>query len=295
MVGRGASTPSDIYLLDVKRREVKQLTASPHPGVDLAKLVRPELIRFASHDGLEISGWLYQPPGVDGAAPYVLSFHGGPEGQERPSFRSTYQALLAQGIGVFAPNIRGSSGFGKRFVNLDNRERRFDANKDIKACADYLINTGIAHREKLGIIGGSYGGYAVMVAVTEFPDLFAAGVNLFGMVNFATFFANTEPWMAAISGTEYGDPETQADLLKQLSPIYKLDRVKTPLLVQHGANDTNVPVIEAEQVVSSLRERGVPVEYVFFEDEGHGFRKEKNRITSQVESVKWFVRYLKAN
>ena len=295
MVGRGADKPNDIYVLDVRHGEVMQLTKSPHAGVDLAKLVRPELIKFASHDGLEISGWLYEPTDISGPAPYVLSFHGGPEGQERPSFRSTYQALLAQGIGVFAPNIRGSSGFGKRFVNLDNRELRFNANKDIEACANYLVDSGIADRNKLGIIGGSYGGYAVMVAVTEFPDLFAAGVNLFGMVNFATFFANTEPWMAAISGTEYGNPDTQADLLKQLSPIYKLDQVKTPLLVQHGANDTNVPVIEAEQVVSSLQERDVPVEYVLFEDEGHGFRKEKNRITSDVESVNWFVRYLKGN
>ena len=293
VVGGGAAAPSDIYIANLDTNAINKITSSPHPGVDLANLVRPELVKFDSHDGLELSGWLYRPIGVDQPAAYVLSFHGGPEGQERPRFNSVYQAILSQGIGVFAPNIRGSSGFGKRFVNLDNQELRFEANKDIAASAEFLVSEGIADRGRLGIMGGSYGGYAVMVAVTEFPDLFAAGVNLFGMVNFETFFENTEPWMAAISGTEYGDPITQQDLLQELSPIYKLDRVKTPLLVQHGANDTNVPVIEAEQVVNTLRQRDVPVKYVLFDDEGHGFRKAPNRVTSQVETVEWFINYLK--
>jgi dipeptidyl aminopeptidase/acylaminoacyl peptidase len=292
LVGRGAANPSNVWVVDLDTGAARQVTDAPHPGVDLQRLVRPELVRYPSHDGLELSGWLYRPPGVARPAPYVLSFHGGPEGQERPALRSDYQALLSQGIGVFAPNIRGSSGFGKRFVNLDNRELRFDANRDIAASAEWLVARGIADRARLGIMGGSYGGYAVMVAVTEFPDLFAAGVNLFGMVNFETFFAHTEPWMAAISGTEYGDPVTEVDLLRRLSPIHRLDRVRTPLLVQHGANDTNVPVVEAEQVVENLERRGVPVEYVLFEDEGHGFRKAKNRITSTVATVEWFVERL---
>ena len=122
--------------------------------------------------------------------------------------------------------------------------------------------------------------------------MFAAGVNLFGMVNFETFFEHTEPWMAAISGTEYGDPQTQRDLLRKLSQIHKLDLVKTPLLVLHGANDTNVPVVEAEQVVENLERRGVPVKYVLFPDEGHGFRKAPNRITSTAQTVAWFVEHL---
>ena len=293
LVGRGATSPSNVYVLDLATGAGRKVTDAPHPGVDLANLVRPELVRYPSHDGLELSGWLYRPPGVAEPAPYVLSFHGGPEGQERPALRSDYQALLSQGIGVFAPNIRGSSGFGKRFVNLDNRALRFDANRDVAASAEWLADAGIADRARLGIMGGSYGGYAVMVAVTEFPDLFAAGVNLFGMVNFETFFAHTEPWMAAISGTEYGDPDTELELLRRLSPIHRLDRVRTPLLVQHGANDTNVPVVEAEQVVENLERRNVPVEYVLFEDEGHGFRKAKNRITSTVATVEWFVERLK--
>lgn len=134
-----------------------------------------------------------------------------------------------------------------------------------------------------------------MVGLTEYPDRFAAGANLFGIVNFETFFANTEPWMAAISTIEYGDPATELDMLKALSPIYKVDRIKAPTIVLHGANDTNVPVIEAEQIVADLKQRGIPVEYIIFEDEGHGFRKEPNRIRSNLSIIRWFVKYLNSS
>jgi dipeptidyl aminopeptidase/acylaminoacyl peptidase len=223
----------------------------------------------------------------------VLSFHGGPEGQERPRFRSLYQALLERGIGVFAPNVRGSAGFGKRFVNLDNGALRYDGIRDIEASVDHLVGAGVGDPERLGIMGGSYGGYMTMAGLAWYPDMFAAGANLFGVVNFETFFAQTEPWMAAISTLEYGDPATQAELLRDLSPIHRIDRVKAPTIVLHGANDTNVPVVEAEQIVDSLRRRQVPVEYVLFPDEGHGFRKTENRITSQVAIVRWFETHLK--
>ena len=288
----GATAPPDIWLLDISTRKLRQVTHTPYEGIDLAMLVRPELVTFKAHDGLGLSGWLYRPIGRSGPAPYVVSFHGGPEGQERPGFRSDYQALVAQGIGVFAPNVRGSSGFGKRFVNLDNGPLRFEGIKDLKDCVDYLVANRIADPKRVGITGGSYGGYMTMVGVTFYPDLFAAGVDLFGMVNFFTFFEKTEPWMAAISTTEYGDPKTQENLLRDLSPLGKLDRIKTPLMVQHGANDTNVPVVEAEQIVENLKRRGVPVEYILFPDEGHGFRKEKNRITSTVKMVEFFVAHL---
>ncbi|MBW8865822.1 MAG: S9 family peptidase [Acidobacteria bacterium] len=290
----GATAPPDIWVLDIAGGRLEQVTQTPHEGVDLAKLVRPELVTFKAHDGLDLSGWLYRPAGRSTPAPFVVSFHGGPEGQERPGFRSDYQALVAQGVGVFAPNVRGSSGFGKRFVNLDNGALRFEGIKDLKDCVDYLVASGIADRARVGITGGSYGGYMTMVGVTFYPDLFAAGVDLFGMVNFFTFFEHTEPWMAAISTTEYGDPKTQEQLLRDLSPLGKLDRIKTPLMVQHGANDTNVPVVEADQIVENLKRRGVPVEYILFPDEGHGFRKEKNRITSTVKMVEFFVARLAA-
>ena len=293
MVVSGAATPADIWILDIPTGAFRQVTKSPHPGVDLAKLVRPELLEFRAHDGLPLSGWLYRP--ASGQAPYptVLSFHGGPEGQDRPAFNSTYQALLSRGIAVFAPNVRGSSGFGKRFVNLDNGALRVDGVKDIQACVDAVVRAGVAAPGRIGIMGGSYGGYMVMAGLTEYPELFAAGANLFGVVNFETFFKNTEPWMAAISKIEYGDPDREVEMLRRLSPIHKVDRVTAPTIVLHGANDTNVPVVEAEQVVDSLKKRGIPVEYVLFPDEGHGWRKTANRVRSAVAVTRWFEKYLK--
>jgi dipeptidyl aminopeptidase/acylaminoacyl peptidase len=292
-VASGSFAPRDVHVLDLKSQRFTQVTHSPHAGVDLAALVRPELVRYKADDGLELSGWLYRPKGVTGLLPIVLSFHGGPEGQERPNFSPTYQALVARGIAVFAPNVRGSSGFGKRFVNLDNGALRENGVRDIKASVDYVVSSKIADPRRIGIMGGSYGGYMVMAGLTEYPDLFAAGANLFGIVNFETFFKNTQPWMAAISKVEYGNPETEAELLKKLSPIHRLERLKTPTIVLHGANDTNVPVIEAEQVVENLKRRNIPVEYVLFPDEGHGWRKTPNRIRSTVRIVSWFEKYLK--
>jgi dipeptidyl aminopeptidase/acylaminoacyl peptidase len=295
MVLSGSAMPQDLWVLDMSTRQFKELTQSPRAGVDIAKMVRPELVRYRAHDGLELSGWLYQLQSVKGPGPIVLSFHGGPEGQERPGFNSTYQALLGRGIAVFAPNVRGSSGFGKKFVNLDNGALRENGVKDIKATVDFLVKLGVADPKRIGIMGGSYGGYMVMAGLTEYPELFAAGADLCGVVNFETFFKNTQPWMAAISKIEYGNPETEAGMLRRLSPIHRIDRIKSPMIVLHGANDTNVPVIEAEQVVENLKKRNVPVEYVLFPDEGHGWRKTANRIRSSVAIVRFFETYLKAS
>ena len=288
----GSAMPTNVWRLDPVGCVFTQISQTPHEGVDLAALVRPELRTYTAHDGLELSGWLYRPHGQDEPGPMVLSFHGGPEGQERPSFRATYQALLSRGIAVFAPNVRGSSGFGKTFVNLDNGVLRFNGIKDIEATVKFVTNARLADPERIGIMGGSYGGYMVMAGITQYPEMFAAGANLFGVVNFETFFANTEAWMAAISTIEYGDPVTEPELLRELSPIHRIDRIVTPTIVLHGANDTNVPVVEAEQVVENLKKRGVPVKYVLFPDEGHGWGKIENRVTSDVEIVKWFETHL---
>ena len=288
----GSISPNNVWLFDRASNQFFQLTHSAHAGIKLEMLIKPTLEKFTAHDDLELSGWLYLPTDYSQPGPLVLTFHGGPEGQERPAFNSLTQALLGQGIAVFGPNVRGSSGFGKRFGNLDNGELRFNGIKDIKACADYVINAGIADPKRIGIMGGSYGGYMTMAGLTEYPDLFAAGANMFGIVNFETFFAHTEPWMAAVSKIKYGDPVTEVEMLRQLSPIHKIDRVQGATIVLHGANDTNVPVIEAEQVVASLKERGIPVEYVLFPDEGHGFRKTVNRIRAAIATVRWFKEYL---
>jgi dipeptidyl aminopeptidase/acylaminoacyl peptidase len=169
---------------------------------------------------------------------------------------------------------------------------RVNGVKDITACVDYLVKAGIADPKRMGITGGSYGGYMTMAGLTEFPDRFAAGANLFGIVNFETFFKHTEPWMAEISTVEYGDPKAQAEMLRSLSPIHKLDRITAATMVLHGANDTNVPVVEAEQIVASLKKRGVAVEYVNFPDEGHGWRKTPNRIKSTLEVTRFFAKHL---
>jgi dipeptidyl aminopeptidase/acylaminoacyl peptidase len=292
MTGSGAAAPANIYAADAASNGIARVTNSPHPGVDLAALVRPTLVEYAARDGVPLSGWLYTPPGAKGPQPLVFVYHGGPEGQARPTLNETNQALLASGISVFAPNVRGSSGYGKNFLALDNGALRVNGVRDIEDTTNHLVKAGIADPKRLGIMGGSYGGYMVMAGVTEFPKMFAGGANLFGIVNFDTFFKHTQPWMAAISTVEYGDPVTQADMLKRLSPIHKLDSITTPLLVLHGANDTNVPVIEAEQIVASLTARHVPVGYILYPDEGHGWRKLPNRINSTTEITKFFVERL---
>jgi dipeptidyl aminopeptidase/acylaminoacyl peptidase len=293
LAASGPLAPSDIWVLDRASGRFRQVTESPHAGVDLGALRGAELVRFPAHDGLELTGWLYRPAKSAGPGPIVLSFHGGPEAQERPAFTATYQALLSRGIAVLAPNVRGSSGFGKTFLHLDDGALRVNGVRDIEACVRYVVKAGIADPKRIGVMGGSYGGYMTMAGLTRYPDLFAAGADLFGVVNFLTFFAHTEPWMAAISKVEYGDPDTQAEMLKDLSPIHRVDAVRAPTIVVHGANDTNVPVVEAEQVVDNLKARGIPVEYLLFPDEGHGLRKTANRIRSSVAIVRWFDRYLK--
>lgn len=290
--GSGSKEPANIWLYDFESDTFKKLTDSPHPGINLEELVAPKLVKFKSFDGLELSGWVYEPKSGEKPFPTVISYHGGPEGQSRPSFNYTFQALLSQGIAIFSPNVRGSSGFGKRFVNLDNGALRVNGVKDIEACYTYITESGFADKNRVGIMGGSYGGYMVMAGITEYPNMFTAAANLFGVVNFITFFEETEPWMAAISKVEYGDPDTEADMLRALSPINKVNFVETPTIVLHGANDTNVPVVEAEQVVDNLKKRSIPVEYILFEDEGHGWSKTPNKVTSTVSIVNWFKKYL---
>jgi dipeptidyl aminopeptidase/acylaminoacyl peptidase len=290
--GTGSKEPTNIWLYDCINDTFNKITESPHPGIILEQLISPVLVKFKSFDGLDLSGWLFKPTVGEVPFPTVISFHGGPEGQSRPYFSYTIQALLSQGIAVFSPNVRGSSGFGKKFVNLDNGALRINGIKDIEACFKYITESGFSNSKKVGIMGGSYGGYMVMSGITEYPNMFAAAANLYGVVNFKTFFENTEPWMAAISKLEYGDPESQAEMLNNLSPINKVNRVVTPTIVLHGANDTNVPVGEAEQVVSNLKSRNIPVKYVLFPDEGHGWTRTSNKITSTLSIVDWFSKYL---
>jgi dipeptidyl aminopeptidase/acylaminoacyl peptidase len=288
----GSIAAPNVWVMDLRSLQLRQISFSNHPGVDLGQLISPTAQTYKASDGLSLTGWLYLPKTGSKPYPLVISIHGGPETQELPTFHSDFQTLLSQGIAVFAPNIRGSAGFGKTFVNLDNGPLRFNAIRDVKDTANYLVSAGIADRARVGIMGGSYGGYMTMAALSTYPKLFAAGVDMYGIVNFETFFKNTESWMAAVSKLEFGDPDTQAPLLRELSPINKVDQITAPILILHGDHDTNVPLSEAEQMATALKKRGVPVRFVTFPGEGHGWSLTSTRITSNLLVVQWFQKYL---
>ena len=295
MIAFGSLAPPNIWELNYKSGKFRQLTFSSHPGVDLTKLVRPELVTFESFDHLPISGWVYRPREAKGPLPMVVILHGGPESQERPTFLGTYQELVQHGILVFAPNVRGSTGFGKRFTLLDNGALRANAVKDVKAGIDDLVKRGLADPARVGIIGFSSGGFLALSAIEQYPQTFKSGGLLWSLVDLEGFFQKTEPWMASISKIEYGDPDKDAEVLRSMSPIRQIDTVNVPLLVIHGALDTNVPVEQADRVVESLKKRQVPVQYLRFPDERHGVGELPNRIRYSVAVVKWFDTYLKGD
>jgi dipeptidyl aminopeptidase/acylaminoacyl peptidase len=257
----------------------------PVPG---GAVVSPTLERFLSHDGLELTGWLYRPPESRAPGPAMLSLHGGPEGQERPVFNPQHQVMAAAGIAVFAPNVRGSSGFGRAFVHADDRYGRYDAIADVAACAAFLVETGVADPGRIAVTGRSYGGYLTLAALVSYPDVFSAGVDICGMSDLLTFYRDTEPWIAEAATTKYGDPVQDRVLLQELSPLQHSERIVAPLLVVHGEFDTNVPLGEALQIVSALRTAGRPVEYLQLRGEGHEYR----RATSRLELITRMARFL---
>ncbi len=240
-------------------------------------LVAPTLERYEAHDGLPLSGWLYRPTGQAKPGPAVLSLHGGPEAQERPTFSPQHQALVAAGFTVFAPNIRGSSGYGRAFVHADDRNGRWDGITDAWTSARFLIESGLADPARIAITGRSYGGYLTLAALVRYPGTFAAAVDICGMSDLRTFYRDTEPWIAAAAVSKYGDPETDTELLADLSPLPQADRIEVPLLVVHGERDTNVPIGESHQIVAALRALGRPVRYLEIPGEGHEYRRADSR------------------
>jgi len=257
-----------------------------------ASFVEPTLHEFRGEDGLRLSGWLLRPTGALGPLPTLIWLHGGPEAQERPTFQPLFQALVAEGVAVFAPNVRGSGGYGRSFTTADDGERRFVAITDVRAAVDFLVSAGLADPARVGVSGRSYGGYLALVALAWFPDLFAVGVDVCGISDFATLYEHTEPWIASAATTKYGDPHTDAALLRELSPMHRVDRITAPLLVVHGAHDTNVPLEEAQQVVDALRERGASPGFLLFEDEGHEVHGTDNRVVFVREVVSWVTAHL---
>ena len=281
----GPGQPHGVWTLDdLGLHVVSGVPAAPGAN-------RPTLASFAAHDGLELTGWLFRPA-TTGPHPVVLWFHGGPEAQERPGHGPLFQSLVDRGIAVFAANVRGSSGFGRSFVNADNGPLRYAAIADVRSCVEHLVATGVADPARVGVMGRSYGGYLTLAALTTYPELFAVGIDVCGMSNFATFYRYTEPWIASAAVAKYGDPVADADLLYDLSPLTRIDRLRAPLMVVHGENDSNVPVIEAEQVVAALAERGVEHRYLLFPDEGHELLHRSSRAEFLRETVDWLTSHL---
>ncbi len=270
----------NIWLCEPDLGSVRQLTFAPTAGITRESLIEPLSEKYPSFDGLEIPVLLYRPADQSGPLPTVVYVHGGPESQEKARLNIVIQYLANDGFLVLAPNVRGSLGYGKKWVHLDDVEKRLDSVKDLESLVKWAVGGGLSIADRVGIIGGSYGGFMVLSAITEFPDLWRAGVDIVGIANFATFIEKTAEWRRHLRSVEYGDPNLHAELFKRISPIHNADRIRADLLVIHGANDPRVPVQEAEQIVGRLKALGRHVEYVRFEDEGHGIAKIQNRITA---------------
>jgi dipeptidyl aminopeptidase/acylaminoacyl peptidase len=274
-----ANDAPDIWIWDVQEQVLWRATRSSLAGIPQESFVKPELVRYATFDGRQIPAFLYLPRDREPRLlPVVIHVHGGPESQSRPEFDPVIQYLVAQGYAVLRPNVRGSTGYGYEYQSLDDVDLRMDSVADLQHAVLWLCESGIADPKSIAVMGGSYGGFMVLSAITTYPDLWAAAVDIVGVANFVTFLENTGPWRRKLREAEYGSLEQDREFLKQISPIHKVDCITSPLFVLHGANDPRVPVGEAEQVVTALRLRNVPVEYMRFEDEGHGLVKRANRL-----------------
>jgi dipeptidyl aminopeptidase/acylaminoacyl peptidase len=290
----GPTRAPDVWRWNPQTQELKQLTFSIYAGIDRSIFTDPQLIRYKSFDGLEIPAFLYLPPNYEPGTPipFIISAHGGPEGQFQPDFIRNFQYMMLNGYGILAPNPRGSSGYGLEYLNMDNYKNRKKSLQDYKAGVDYLIENGYTEQGKIGIRGGSYGGYVVLGMITEYPDLFNAAVDVVGIANFKSFLENTKPYRRALRESEYG-PLSDPEFLKSVSPIHKADLIKTPLLVIHGENDPRVPVGEARQILAAVAANGGIVDSLIFPDEGHGASKRVNVIAEYRKQVEFLNRTLK--
>jgi dipeptidyl aminopeptidase/acylaminoacyl peptidase len=287
--------PTSIFVAR-RGQAARELVPPVLAGLAQADLPQSRLVEWPTFDGRKIPGFLLTPRGAAaGPRPTVIDVHGGPEGQARPNWNPRSVALVANGFNVLWPNVRGSSGYGKAYQALDDVRLRMDSVRDLDAAAAWLADAGIAPRDKIGVIGQSYGGFMTLAAIAFFPERqWAAAVELYGIANFITFFEHTDPWRRPLRAVEYGDPAKDRDFLISISPITKLDAIRAPLMVIHGANDPRVPILETEQTVAALRGRGREVEYLRYEDEGHGLAKAKNRADAYPKVLAFFQRHMGA-
>jgi dipeptidyl aminopeptidase/acylaminoacyl peptidase len=288
----GATRNGNVWAVDTASGEARQVTHATRAGLPDEALAEPRLVRYPTFDGREVPAFLYLPRDVEPPVPVVVHVHGGPEGQARPTFNPTIQYLVNLGLGVLATNVRGSTGYGKTFAHLDDVRKRMDSVADLEAAVRWLRESGIGRPDAIAVMGGSYGGFMTLAAITTYPDLWAAAVDTVGIANFVTFLEQTGPWRRTLREVEYGSLERDRDFLEAISPINHVDKITAPLLVIHGANDPRVPIGEAEQIVASLQARGREVDYLRFEDEGHGLVKLPNRIRAAERTAAFLEQHL---
>lgn len=295
----GSHTPSNLYYYSLETKEQKQLTNVLNDEIDGSHMVSATVIRFKSFDGVEVPAIYYKPhqATTTNKVPALVWVHGGPGGQSRQNFSSLIQYMVNHGYAVLAVNNRGSSGYGKTFYQMDDLNH---GDKDLKDCVEgknWLTNQPEIDAEKIGIIGGSYGGYMTMAALTYTPEEFAVGVNLFGVTNWIRTLRSIPPWWESFKDALYkelGDPNTADSVrLRKISPLFHTDKVTKPLIVLQGAQDPRVLQVESDEIVAGVRKNGVPVEYVLFEDEGHGFVKKENQIKAYSKILEFLDVHLK--
>jgi dipeptidyl aminopeptidase/acylaminoacyl peptidase len=288
--------PSDAYSLNVATANVERWTFGETGGIPTTRYADPELVRWKSFDGREITGFLYSPPShYTGKRPVIIDIHGGPESQFRPRFlgRSNYY-VQELGVALLYPNIRGSSGYGKTFLQLDNGFRREDAYKDIGALLDWIKTRPDLDADRIMVTGGSYGGHMTLAVATFYSDRIRCAVDVVGISNLVTFLEHTSGYRRDLRRVEYGDerdPQMRA-FLNRVAPLNNIDKIQKPLFIVQGQNDPRVPQSEAEQMVAALRKSGTPVWYLLARDEGHGFRKKKNADFQFYATVRFMQQFL---
>lgn len=275
-----SSIPSSLWLYDLDKEWMGRLASPDMAGLSRHDFVEPTLHRFESFDGLSVPYFLYKPKGATGPMPLMIDIHGGPEGQSRPgiAYKELLHYMVASGLAVVEPNVRGSTGYGKAYEHLDDVEKRLDSVKDIASLIDDLVAKGIADPKRIGVMGASYGGFMTLSAAARMPEKLACAVCTVGMFNLVTFLENTADYRRAHREQEYGSLAKHRDILFHVSPVAKVDQIKGPLMIIHGKNDPRVPVSEAYQAQAYLTERGVHVDLLVYEDEGHGLHKLKNKL-----------------
>ncbi|MDI1252739.1 prolyl oligopeptidase family serine peptidase [Thermomonas sp.] len=297
-----ATSPSDVQVIDLAASTATRWTASEVGGMDASKFVAPTLIRYPTFDKVNgaqrtIPAFFYKPatPAKNGKYPVVIRIHGGPEGQALPVFTTDIQITTNElGVAVLVPNVRGSSGYGKTYLSLDNAAKREDSVKDIGALLDWIATQPDLDASRVGVIGGSYGGYMTLASLTHYSDRIRAGAELYGISNFTSVLKNTESCRRDLRRAEYDDQRDRAmnAVFERISPLNNVATIKVPLFVAQGRNDPWVPMSEAEQIVKAVRGNGQPVWYVLFADEGHGFRKKANNDYFNAATMLFWQQYL---